>query len=78
MQILQRALLDDGTEVSLVMDETTHWKGFSLQGIPAKHETAKPQSISAAVTTWNRVVKVSDRITVKEISAKIMGKPAIH
>lgn len=74
MQILQRAPLEAETEASLSMDETTRWNGFLLQGIPAKHETAKPQSQSAAVTTWRRVIKVSDQITVKEISARITEK----
>lgn len=79
MQIIKRARLDDGTEVQLIMDEKSSWKGFTLQGVPEEHQKAtKPQSLSSAVTFWNRIVKVSDRTSVKEISARITCNKNIH
>jgi hypothetical protein len=38
----------------------------------------KPQTLSAAVMIWNRVVPTADRVTVKGISAKIIGNKQIH
>lgn len=75
MSILKRAMTKDGAEVTLEVDEARTWKGFIVSGVEPH---IKPQSLSAAVTIWNRVVQSGDRVTVQGISAKIIGNKQIH
>lgn len=75
MRILKKARLENGGEVTLEVDEMRTWKGFVVSGIEPH---VKPQTLSAAVMIWNRVVQTADRVTVKGISAKIIGNKQIH
>ena len=75
MRILKKARLENGGEVTLEVDEMRTWKGFVVSGIEPH---VKPQTLSAAVMIWNRVVPTADRVTVKGISSKIIGNKQIH
>lgn len=80
MRIIKSARLRDGNEIKLSLKDQVCWQGFVLTGLPPKHDQHenKPKTLSAAVTIWNRVTSVQDRITAQEISAKITANHNLH